>query len=142
MIQLKQFGSLYPEIFVSEFVKELICSNDLSGTLFKHEVKDYKGREMSKYFCIEISNILPLMSSTAWLIQEDSHRYKDCGDNVIYLRSDCQYERKKLANAQDFNLTYEYIDNFRERKIIVSEKVRKLFQSNKLYVAFTPVAII
>lgn len=40
-----------------------------------------------------------------------------------------QYEKEKLANAKDFNLTCEYLDGWQVRYIIVSAKVRNISES-------------
>jgi len=139
-----KIGTLYPDIFVSEELKELIESNNLTGVSFDHEVKDYEGREMSKFFTIDIHHVLPPMSDSAWLIKDEysDRRYDVCGHSVIYLRSDIQYERKKLVEVRDFNLTNEFVNNSRLRQIIVSARVRQIFKHNKIYAGFFPVAII
>ena len=88
---------------------------------------------------IEIQNILPPLSETTWLEYESWRR---CSHDVTFLRSDLQYERQKLDNAKDFNLTYEHINNYRIRQIVVSAKVKKLFNEHRIRVRFTPVAIL
>lgn len=135
-------GSLRPDIYVSENLKDLICSNGLTGVSFNHEVKDFKGREMKKFYIMEFHHVLPPMSSSAWLIKSESLIYKECGHHTLYLRSDLQYESEKLDSALDFNLSNEYVDTFREREIIVSNKVRKLFKQHKTHAGFIPIAII
>ncbi len=139
-----KIGTLYPDIYVSEEIKELIESNNLTGVSFDHEVKDYKGREMSRFLTFDIHHVLPSMRDSVWLIKDEysDRRYDACGHSVVYLRSDIQYEKEKLDEAQDFNLTNEYVDNFRLRQIIVSARVRKLFKQNKVYSAFFPIAIL
>ncbi len=139
-----KIGTLYPDIYVSEEIKELIESNNLTGVSFDHEVKDYKGREMSRFLTFDIHHVLPSMRDSVWLIKDEysDRRYDACGHSVVYLRSDIQYEEEKLDGAEDFNLTNEYVDNFRLRQIIVSARVRKLFKQNKVYSAFFPVAIL
>jgi hypothetical protein len=99
---------------------------------------------MSKFYVMEVNNILPPMASSAWLVPEESEIrwYKECGHQVVYLRSDIQYEREMLSRALDFNLTEEYINGYRERLVVVSAKVKKLLIQNKAYAGFFPVAII
>ena len=137
-------GTLRPDIYVSGKLKELICSNEFTGVSFNHEVKDFKGREMPKYYVMEIQNVLPPMAQSTWLIRDEYvHQcYKECGHQVVYLRSDMQYEKNKLGNISDFNLSTEYVDNFRLQEIIVSSKVRKLFIQHKVHSGFFPVAIL
>lgn len=135
-------GTLRPDIYVSGKLKDLICSNGFTGVSFEHGVKDFKGREMPKYYVMEIQNVLPPMAPSTWLIQDEYvHKwYKECGHQVVYLRSDIQYEKDKLEGALDFNLSMEYVDNFRLQEIIVSPKVRKLFMQYKVHAGFFPVA--
>lgn len=143
-IKKKKIGELRPDIFVSEAVKELIKSNELTGVSFEHELKDYKGRDMEKYYIMNIHKTLPPMSNLAWLIQDPfiDERYEKCGHQVVYFRSGCKYEKEKLEGAQDFNLSQEHVDDFRLQEIIVSARVRKIFKQNKLRVGFFPVEII
>lgn len=139
-----KIGTLYPDIFVSEELKDLIELNNLTGVSFEHEVKDCKQREMLKFFTLEIHNVLPSMSDSTWLVKDEcsDRRYGVCRHSVVYLRSDIQYERKKLDEVRDFNLTNEFVDNSRLRQIIVSARVRQIFKHNKIYAGFFPVAII
>ena len=99
---------------------------------------------MPSFHVMDVETVLSPMASSTWLIRDDyEHKwYKDCGHQVVYLRSDVQYEAEKLKDAKDFNLSYEYVDNFRLRVIIVSARVRKLFQQHKIHAGFFPVAII
>lgn len=142
LVKKYKIGSVRPNLYVSKEFKEVLESNNLTGVSFNHEMKDYKGRDMPKYYIADIPNILPPMSNSTWLESNGGSRYKECGHQVIYLRSDIQYERDKLKNALDFNLSQEYVDNFRLRVIIVSAKVRKLFMQNKVHAGFFPVAIL
>lgn len=137
-------GTLRPDIYVSEKLKNLICSYRFTGLSFKHEVRDFKGREIPKYYVMEIQNVLSPMAPSTWLISDKySHPwYEECGHQVVYLRSDIQYEEDKLESALDFNLSTEYVDNFRMQEIIVTSKVRKLFMQHKIHAGFFPVAIL
>ena len=136
-------GTLLPDIYVSERLAGLIREEGLTGISAIGEVRDFKGREMPKYYVVEIEHILPPMAESAWLVSDDYHpMYKDCEHQVVYLRSDVQYERGKLVGAKDFNLSTEYIDNYRLRVLIVSAKVRNLFKQNKVHARFSPVAIL
>lgn len=129
---------MLPDIYVSEKLRDIIESNGLTGVSFDREVKDYKGREMPKYYVMTVHNVLPPMSDTTWLWQE--YNGPQCGHNTLYLRSDVQYEREKLEDVNDFNLTAEYVDNFKLRELIVTAKVRHLFLQHKVYSGFYPVA--
>lgn len=140
-IKKYQIGTLYPEIFISESVRNIINVNNLSGFLIDREVKDFKGREMPKYYHLEVTNVLPPMNQATWLYRGESNLYLKCEHNIIYLRSDHRYNKTELENALDFNLTYEYLDNYRMRNLIVSSKTRKIFRQSKIYAAFTPITI-
>jgi hypothetical protein len=144
LMKKTKIGNLFPDIYVSNEIKELIESNNLTGVSFNHEVKDYKGREMPIFYTLDIHHVLPPMSESVWLIKdEDSNsRYDICGHSVVYLRSDIQYEKEKLDEAFDFNLSSEYVNNSRLQVLIVSAKVRDIFKKNKLHVGFFPVTLI
>lgn len=139
-----RIGSLYPEIFISQELKTLLEEQEFTGISFSGRVVDYKGRESPDYFVMDINNILPPMSPTSWLMPTDTptERYSKCGHQVVYLRSDIQYEKQKLIGVCDFNLTYEYLDNYRMRKIVVSSKVRDCFKSNKIRAGYFPITLL
>ena len=137
-------GTLRPDIYVSEKLKDVIVSNNLTGVSFEHEVKDFKGRKMPSFHVMDIETVLPPMATSAWLCHDEyTHKwYGQCDHQVIYLRSDVQYEKEKLEVAKDFNLSTEYVDNYRLQVIIVSARVRKLFQQGKVHAGFFPVALL
>lgn len=132
-------GFLRPDIYVSEKLKNIITLNNLTGVSFEHEVIDYKGRDMPKYYVMNIHNVLLPMSSSTWLYPV--HRQNYC-EPIQYLRSDVHYEKEKLKESLDFNLSMEYVDNFQERVIVVSDKVRKLFSEYKIHAGFIPINVI
>ena len=135
-----RFGNLLPELIVSKELKELIEEAELTGITFGPMVKDFKNREIPPFYVAQIDNVLPALSESTWLIPGGSCSH--CKQETIYLQSDFQYEEEKLANAKDFNLTCEYLDNWHLRSIVVSAKVRNLFNENKIRVCrFTPVTI-
>jgi hypothetical protein len=135
-----KIGNLDPDLYVSEDIKQLVISNNFSGITFEHKIIDYKGRAMPKFFTCDIHNVLPPMSASAWLVKAVPDRcYEACGHSIVYIRSNVKYENEKLCDANDFNLTEEFVDNFRIRKIIVSARVRNLFKNNKIQAGFFPV---
>jgi len=144
LLRKRDIGRMNPGIFVSEKLKNVVCEAGLTGVSFDHEVKDYKGREMEKAYVMDITSVLPPMASSTWLIVEDRNTFIDeCGHHNPYLRSDIQYEREKLNDAKDFNLSSEYLYGLRRyQEIVVSAKVRKLFIQRKIRAGFTPVAIL
>ncbi len=137
-----KIGNVRPDIYVSEELKEIIESNILTGVSFNHEMRDYKGRKIPKFYIMSIHNVLPPMSNSTWLDSTGGAKFKDCGHNVVYLHSDVQYEKEKLEDAKDFNLSMEYINNFRLQEIVVSSQVRKIFKEHKIFSFFFPVALL
>ena len=139
-----QIGRLYPEIFVSKEIKTLIQESGFTGVSFPYEVRDFKGRAMPEYYVMTIESTLPSMSLSAWIFPTDypHQRYEKCGHQIKYHKSDSQYEREKLKNAKDFNLSCEYLNNFRMQKIIVSARVRKFFKEHKISVGYVPVTLL
>lgn len=135
---LKKFdiGNANPCIFVSERLKNLILNNKFTGVSFNRIVKDYKERKINNYYVMDIDNILPRMNLSTWLLEGPT---ESCGHKTVYLQSDIKYDKEALDNAYDFNLTYEYINNFKLRQIIVSANVRNIFKNNKIYSGFTPI---
>lgn len=135
--------SLRPDIVASPDVKWLIESEEFTGITFDTCLKDYKNREIDEYHCAKIPNVLPEMDKSTWLIVKyEDPRYKKCGHHVRYLLSDIKYNRHSLEHATDFNLSCEYVNNFRERCVVVSKRVRDVFLKNKVKVKFNPVQII
>ena len=133
-------GTLVNEVFTNGEVKQIIQDNQLSGVIFKHMLKDYKGRELDDYHIAEIISTLPPLSSKTWL-EPERRLNEQCEHRVIYLRSPLRYERSKLAEAADFNLTCEYLNNFQEPGIVVSAKVKEIFTKHKIFARFRPVDI-
>ena len=139
-----KIGCLHPEIFVSEDVKRLIEDNNFTGVSFSGLIRDYKNRDIPKYYVLNIANVLPPMSSTTWLCptQYPNPQRKECGHQILYLRSDIQYEAHKLNDACDFNLTHEHVDNYRTQEIIISNQVRECFKHHKIRAGYFPVTLL
>ncbi len=138
-----KMGVLFPDIYVSANIKDLILANGFTGVSFENQVKDYKNRDIPKAFVMNIQNVLPPMRKSTWL-EPDKYidkRYEKCGHQVVYLRSDIQYEKEHLKDAKDFNLTCEHVNNYRLQEIIVSAKVKELFQSHKVFAFYFPVML-
>ena len=126
----QKIGSLFPDLFVSEEIKLAIEEAELTGVKFGGLVKDYKGREMKeKYYVMHIASVLPPLSQSTWL--QKGFKCSQ-GHTITYLQSDLMYEREKLANAQDFNLTCEHLNNFFLQEIVVSAKVKKVLSKYRL----------
>lgn len=139
-----KIGCLHPEVFVSEDIKRLIEDNNFTGISFAGPIKDYKNRDIPLYYVLNITNVLPPMSSTTWLCptQHPLPQRQECGHQILYLRSDIQYEAHKLNDACDFNLTHEYLDNYRTQEIIISNRVRECFRHHKIRAGYFPVALL
>lgn len=134
-----KIGIASPEYFVCKELKDAIEDSGLTGVKFEHEIKDYKGRDMPKYYVISFQNALPPLSSSTLL--EPSSPDK-CGHSTLYLRSDLQYEKEKLADARDFNITAECLNNNKMPKIVISAKARKFLQANRIFCRYIPVALL
>lgn len=140
-VKNRKIANLYPDYIVSEETRRIIEENGLTGVSFDAEVKDYKGRDMEKFYVMNIHSVLPPLSETTWFHREPS--YKSCGHDKLLMRSDLQYESYKLENAMDFNLTQEHLNNDYGQKMIVSAKARRVFIDNKIRVyRYIPIYII
>lgn len=129
-------------IAVSKQMRWLIEENNLTGFNFDHMLKDFKGREMEDYFCIEptIDNILPSMHEQTWFWEWQK---KECEHKQYFLASNAKYSRSSMANAKDLNFSYEFSYGLEaNRFVIVSKKVRDIFEKNKIRVGFMPVNIV
>ncbi len=132
-IKKYSIASLKPDIIVSKKVKELIEENNFTGVSFNHVVKDYKGREIPEYYCMTINNVLPNADKkTIFDVNPPAYECKQCGKVVPYILSPLYYKKSDLSNALDFNLTSEYVNNFKEQLIIVSKRVRDVFKKNRI----------
>lgn len=129
-------------VAVSESLKNVMVENKFTGIDYFHEIKDYKGRYMDKYYCIAPSdNILQPMHNETWLIPWEEE--KICGHSQFYLFSNPKYYYKDLKDAKDFNYSMETdcgIDG--NRFIIISKKVRDTLRKHKFRAWFVPVDII
>lgn len=132
-------GLATPEYFVCEDLKNAIEDSGLTGLKFEHEIKDYKGRDMPKYYVMSFQNVLPPLSESTWL---NVYSTEECGHSIIYLQSDLQYEKEKLADAMDFNITAERVNNDKMPEIVISAKARKFLQANRIFCRYIPVAVI
>lgn len=142
---VKKYGiaSLRPDIFVSKEIKWLIEENQLTGVRFERMVKDYQGREIPEYYCMTFENILKPMHEKTWLSYNPmAKKCNECGIEVPYLKSHCYYLQEAFNDAKDFNRTYEFLDNWAERRIIVSKKVKELFSKYKVRVGYEMINII
>ena len=137
-----KIGWLYPNIIVSREVRDLIESNELTGVSFGERVLDYKGREIPELYVMNVHHVLPPMSESTWLVKSGVSRYQKCGHDVVYLRSDIQYEKEKLDGALDFNLTAEFVDNYRSPELVVSAKAKKVFRDHKIFSFFQPITLL
>lgn len=144
-IKKYQIGSLRPEIFVSKEMLEFLRNEHFSGIEVHREIKDYRGQETPLFYHLDIVNRMPPMAKTTWLIPDESNFSRKrfpCGHSVQYLKSDVQYEENTLASLCDFNLSHEYVNNFREPVIIVSKRVRDAMLKKRIYASFSPVTIL
>ena len=133
-------GHLLPDIFVSEEIKNLIIAHEFKGVVFQHKLTDWKNREMKRFFVMSVLNQLPPMNDTVW---KDNERICSiCGKTSFYVHSELRYEREKLKDAMDFNLSQEYLDAWKMPAIVVSARVRECFSENKVRAGFIPITLL
>ena len=135
-----KIGSFYSHQFIKEEFIPILKSSGLTGITYSGNVSDYKGREMPAFKLFEIENILPPISKATCL---EKYRFPcdDCGYQITYLYGTPAYEREKLEGALDFNWSHEIFNNWNQRKIIVSAKVKQVFRENKIRAYFRPIYI-
>lgn len=148
LINTKKMGKhhiaeIIPEIILSELTKNVIEEQGLTGCKFA-PVKDYKGRESLPYYQLIITNILPAIDPSVRIEVADMPKYQcpNC-PYVGYRRSEFIYEQSTFGKQMDFNFTLERFDAYRSRAVIVSSKVKELFDKNKIKVnRFEPIRFI
>ena len=140
LIKTCQIGRLTPHIFVSSKIKDIIEEHGLTGVSFDLRVKDFKERAIPELYVMSVHNVLPPVDPSTWLF--DQKKCSVCGRVVSHLHSDIRYRRADLDITNDFNLTTEYFDNYREQRIIVSAKTRLLFKKHRIYAGFFPVELL
>ena len=142
-IKKQGIASLRPDIIVSSEIKWLIETNDLTGVNFTHAVKDYKGREMPEYYVMSFEHIMPPMKSQTWFsFEPPAKKCEKCGIEIPYLKSHCYYSEFDFQQAYDFNLTYELYDNYAERGLIISKKVKEVFSKARVRVGYRMLNIV
>lgn len=134
-----KMGIIPTEVYMSEELKTLAEEHGWTGISFERKLVDFKGREMANFYAPDFNNVLPPMSETSWF---NPQTLRSCGHRTLYVDSDYQYEREKLSQAKDFNLTHEFINNNEMQQIIISARVRKVLQQNKIYCWCFPVLLI
>lgn len=140
LIRKTKIGNILPDFIVSQEVKDIIEANELSGVVFKQNVVDWKGREMAPFYTMHMSPLPPLNSLT-WLYP-NGFPCKTCGHETTYCLSELRYEAEKLIGAKDFNMTSELVDNRHLPRLVVSAKVRKVFNANGIRCGYKPIVLI
>jgi hypothetical protein len=133
-------GSFYSHYFINETLIPILENSGLTGISYIGDVKDYKGREMSSFKLFD-ANILPPLSKTTGLKLLE-YPCGHCGYYRTHLFGPLEYERKKFEGALDFNFSNEIIDNFMQRQLVVSAKVKQVFRENKIHAIFRPIVIL
>lgn len=143
LLGTREIGWLGNELFVSEGLKREIESSGLTGVRFADEIRDYQGREMLKRYVMQIETVLEPMSVATWIDRTYAvSGVHGCPHGKIYLHSDIQYEKEKMERAKDFNLSCEYFNNDRKRRLIVSGKVVRLLKKHKIRNYCSPVTVL
>lgn len=126
--------TINPELIVSEEFYNTVIEKDLSGCSFG-KVTDYKNRQGPSFYQLNIENVLPEMSKKVRTMVES-----DRLGITTYLKSEIIYEKEQfLKKAKDFNLTYEYFDNFKMQRVIVSKAVIEVIKFKKIKLNFDPI---
>ncbi|MGQ7887513.1 hypothetical protein [Paenibacillus sp. WC2504] len=131
--------TIYPQLIVTEHAKNIIIQNELTGCEFL-PANDYKERELGQVFEMRVINILPLLSERTRLEKVKLKHCSRCIAGAV-LRSELIYEKADLKLVLDFNLTTERLNAYDARQLVVSKKVRDVFNENKIKVyGYEPVA--
>ncbi|NOU72856.1 hypothetical protein GC098_15730 [Paenibacillus sp. LMG 31458] len=122
-----------PELIITEYAKEVIESNQLSG----YEIlpaSDYKTRGVQKVYHLVIKSILPPFDDQVRCDPYEHYPDSDCETCSLrgFPRSEFIYREEEMERFQDFNLTFEYLDAYQNRLLIVSTKVKGIFQKHKI----------
>ncbi|RED54735.1 hypothetical protein [Cohnella lupini] len=137
-----QFATIDPEFIVTDSAKDIMLNNDLSGVTFQ-QARDFKYRESPPISQLIVLHILPPTNNNVKVVP---YTWENKCPNCIqlgFLRSELIYEREKLKDAKDFNLTYEYFDAYVNRILIVSAKTRSVLTKHKIRVhGYEPISII
>lgn len=132
-IRKQGIACVVPDIIVTPQVKWAFEQENLTGVSFKHNVSDWKGREMPDYYSMIIESILPPMDEKTWFRTDPPAKHcSECGRIVPYVRSNYYYKKKDFDNAKDFNYTYEFLNNWTKRSIIISKRVKDVLKKYKI----------
>ncbi|MDU0203977.1 hypothetical protein ACYEXS_35710 [Paenibacillus sp. MAH-36] len=131
-IRTKHFVQIKPELIITDYAKEVIESNQLTGCDIL-PASDYKNRNVQKVYQLVVKNVLPPL--------DDQVRFESYGHHPIIccecrfkgiIRSEMIYRKEEMEKFRDFNLTFEYLNVYETRLLIVSAKVKELFQKHKI----------
>ncbi|KRF27639.1 hypothetical protein [Paenibacillus sp. Soil787] len=127
------FVHIRPEFIITDYAKEVIESNQLSG----YEIlpaRDYKDRDVQKVYQLVVKNILPPIDDQVRIDPYEHYSVSDCEycSSKGFPRSEFIYRKEEMEQFQDFNLTFEYLNAYRIPLLIVSAKVKELFQKHKI----------
>ena len=129
----KHFVHIRPEIIITDYAKEVIESNQLNG----YEIlpaSDYKNRDEPKVYQLVVKNILPPLDDRVRFEAYELYPVSDCQfcSSKGFPRSEFIYRTQEMEQFRDFNLTFEYLNTYQIRLLIVSAKVKELFQKHKI----------
>lgn len=138
-----QIANHYPNIIVTEYTKNVIESNELTGCEFR-AIIDYKNREITqRLYQLIITNALLEMNSDSMRFEYENY-CNVCSRGKV-LRSEIIYNKNAVKQHLDFNNSKELIGfgGFCRPRIIVSARVRELFEENSIKVLkYGPVELV
>ncbi|BFT72679.1 hypothetical protein [Paenibacillus sp. P36] len=122
-----------PELIISEYAKEVIESSQLSG----YEIlpaSDYKTRYDQKVYHLVIKSILPPFDNHVRCDPYEHYPASDCDICSLrgFPRSEFVYREEEVEKFQDFNLTFEYLNAYQNRLLIISTEVKEIFHNHKI----------
>lgn len=129
----RHFVHIRPELIITEYAKEVIENNNLNG----YEIfpaSDYKNRDVQKVFQLVVKNVLPPLDDRVRIEPYKHYPVSNCESCSLkgFPRSEFIYKKEEMEQFQDFNLTFEYLNAYQVRLLIVSSKVKELFQKHKI----------
>lgn len=122
------------EILVSDVVKNLIQSNNLSGVeFFKAHHYNNKIKNDFNVWRMAVVNTLPPIESGMTVVYEDGY-CSTCKKHHVHPLSYVRYKKEVIHNALDFNLSCEFFGSgwYGSPKLIVSKKVYDMIRDNKI----------
>jgi len=127
------FVHIRPELIITDYAKNVIESSQLSGYEIR-PARDYKNRDVQKVYQLVVKNVLPPLDDRVRFDSYEHYPVSNCESCSLkgFPRSELIYGKEEVGQFQDFNLTFEYLNAYQTRLLIVSAEVKELFQKHKI----------